>query len=47
MVDLGLVELLRRPEQLAALRGDLDGLLRPAVEEMCRYHTASAFALRR
>lgn len=47
MINLGLVELLAHPRQLAALKSDLDGLLAPAVEEMCRYHTASGFALRR
>jgi hypothetical protein len=46
MIDLGVVELLSRPDQLAALRGD-PSLLRPAAEEACRYHTASAYALRR
>lgn len=46
MINLGLVELLRHPGQLEALRKD-NGLIPSAVDEICRYHTASAFALRR
>ena len=52
MVNLGMYELLAHPDQLAALVEDIKGggkkgLLKGAVEEMCRYHTASALALRR
>jgi nitric oxide reductase len=47
MINLGIVELLAHPEQLEALRADPHALLGPAVEEICRYHTASSFALRR
>ncbi|KAI8468697.1 MAG: cytochrome P450 [Monoraphidium minutum] len=46
MVNLGTFELLTRPDQLAALKEE-PALLPAAVEEMCRYHTASALALRR
>ncbi|GBF95475.1 cytochrome P450 [Raphidocelis subcapitata] len=46
MIDLGVVELLGRPDQLQALRDD-PSLLRAAAEEACRFHTASAYALRR
>jgi hypothetical protein len=47
MINLGVVELLAHPDQLAALHADPEGLIKPAVEEICRYHTASSFALRR
>lgn len=46
MIALGVVELLRHPEQLAELKADPS--LAPAfVNELCRYHTASALALKR
>jgi cytochrome P450 len=37
MIGNGLVALLTNPGQWALLQSDLDGLLRPAVEEMLRY----------
>ncbi|KAI3427183.1 hypothetical protein D9Q98_007120 [Chlorella vulgaris] len=46
MINLGLVSLLEHPDQMEALRKD-PSLMPGAVEEICRYHTASALALRR
>jgi cytochrome P450 len=37
MIGNGLVALLTNPEQLSLLLSDLDGLIRPAVEEMLRF----------
>ena len=37
MIGNGLVALLTNPDQFALLQSDLDGLLRPAVEEMLRF----------
>ncbi|XP_044717493.1 cytochrome p450 domain-containing protein [Hirsutella rhossiliensis] len=46
MIALGVVTLLQHPEQLARLRADAS--LAPLfVEELCRYHTASALAMKR
>lgn len=46
MIALGITTLLQHPQQLAALKRD--PTLSPAfVEELCRFHTASGFALRR
>lgn len=46
MIALGITTLLQHPTQLAALKSDPS--LAPAfVEELCRFHTASSFALRR
>ncbi len=36
-----------RVHQLAELQADPDRLVPLAVEEICRYHTGSSFALRR
>ncbi|KIY99193.1 Cytochrome P450 55A3 [Monoraphidium neglectum] len=47
MINLGLYELMTHPDQMEALRSDIDGLMPGAVEEICRYHTASGLALRR
>ncbi|GAB4814037.1 hypothetical protein N2152v2_001083 [Parachlorella kessleri] len=46
MINLGVVTLLQHPDQLEALKAD-PGLWPGAVHELCRYHTASSFALRR
>lgn len=46
MINLGVVTLLQHSDQLAALKAD-PSLVPGAVEEICRYHTASGFALRR
>jgi nitric oxide reductase len=46
MINLGVITLLRHPEQLAALQ-QAPSLWPSAVAEICRYHTASAYALRR
>lgn len=46
MIGLGVVELTRHPNQLKAIQAD-PKLIRGAVEELCRYHTASAYAMRR
>ncbi|QKD63102.2 cytochrome P450 [Fusarium oxysporum Fo47] len=43
---LGVLTLLEQPNQLDALIQD-PSLLKPFVEELCRYHTASSFATRR
>ncbi|KAM5359616.1 hypothetical protein ACJZ2D_014337 [Fusarium nematophilum] len=46
MIALGVVTLFQHPEQLAQLKADPS--LAPAfVEELCRYHTASALAMKR
>ncbi|PON25739.1 cytochrome P450 55A1 [Trichoderma gamsii] len=46
MIALGVVTLFQHPEQLAQLKADPS--LAPAfVEELCRYHTASALAIKR
>lgn len=46
MIALGVATLFQHPKQLAALKADPS--LAPAfVEELCRYHTASALAMKR
>ncbi|KAK1623892.1 cytochrome P450 55A3 [Colletotrichum phormii] len=46
MIALGVIELFRNPTQLAQLKADPS--LAPAfVEELCRYHTGSAMAMKR
>ncbi|KAH8899964.1 cytochrome P450 [Thozetella sp. PMI_491] len=46
MIVLGIVTLFQHPDQLAELKADSS--LAPAfVEELCRYHTGSALALKR
>jgi fungal nitric oxide reductase len=47
MIALGIVTLLRHPEQLALLKQDPKKWSAPFVEELCRYHTASALATKR
>lgn len=47
MINLGVVELLRHPEQLAALKAEPHRLVPQFVEELCRYHTGSALAMKR
>ncbi|KAF9775182.1 hypothetical protein IL306_006741 [Fusarium sp. DS 682] len=46
MIALGVITLLKHPDQLDALIQD-PSLSKPFVEELCRYHTASSFATRR
>lgn len=46
MISLGVVTLLQHPEQLAELKRD-PSLANKVVEELCRFHTASALATRR
>ncbi|KAH8655422.1 cytochrome P450 55A1 [Xylariales sp. PMI_506] len=46
-IGLGVVTLLRNPDQLAEFKKDLRGLAPAAVNEMLRYNTASALNCRR
>ena len=46
MINLGVVTLFERPEQLKELQND-PGLAHNFVEELCRYHQGSAMATRR
>ncbi|KAM5353236.1 hypothetical protein ACJZ2D_016866 [Fusarium nematophilum] len=46
MITLGVVTLFQHPEQLAQLKAD-PSLAPSFVEELCRYHTASALAMKR
>jgi nitric oxide reductase len=46
MINLGVITLLRHPDQLDKVMQDAS-LWPSAVAEICRYHTASAYALRR
>ncbi|QSS55252.1 cytochrome P450 [Histoplasma capsulatum var. duboisii H88] len=46
MISLGIVTLLQHPKQLADLKAN-PSLAPKFVEELCRYHTASAMATRR
>jgi len=47
MIALGVVTLLQHPDQLAELKSDPGKWAAPFVEELCRYHTASAMAMKR
>jgi len=47
MIALGVVELLKHPGQLDMLKKDPVKWTGPFVEELCRYHTASALATKR
>jgi fungal nitric oxide reductase len=46
MINLGVVTLLQHPSQLEELKAD-PSLSKAFVEELCRFHTASAMAMRR
>jgi len=41
------VTLFQHPEQLAELKASPEKWAAPFVEELCRYHTASAMAMKR
>lgn len=47
MIALGVLTLLQQPDQLALFRSDPQSHSADLVEELCRYHTASAMAMRR
>jgi len=47
MIALGVVELLQHPDQLELFIEDPDKWTKPFVEELCRFHTASALATKR
>ncbi|KAK3902508.1 cytochrome P450 [Staphylotrichum tortipilum] len=47
MIALGTVTLFQHPEQLAELKANPEKWAAPFVEELCRYHTASAMAMKR
>jgi nitric oxide reductase len=47
MISLGVVTLFQHPDQLAELKADPAKWVGPFVEELCRYHTASAMAMKR
>lgn len=47
MINLGIVELLKHPDQLEELKKDPAKWSPKFVEELCRYHTASALATKR
>jgi nitric oxide reductase len=47
MINLGIVTLLQRPDQLSDLKSDPKKWAEPFVEELCRFHTASALATKR
>ncbi|KAK4247548.1 cytochrome P450 [Corynascus novoguineensis] len=47
MIALGVVTLFQHPDQLADLKADPARWAAPFVEELCRYHTASAMAMKR
>ncbi|KAM7192404.1 Cytochrome P450 [Naviculisporaceae sp. PSN 640] len=47
MIALGIVTLFQHPEQLALFRSNPSSHSANFVEELCRYHTASAMAMRR
>ncbi|KAH7399892.1 cytochrome P450 55A2 [Cadophora sp. MPI-SDFR-AT-0126] len=47
MIALGVVTLLEHPDQLESLRRDPEKWAVPFVEELCRFHTASALATKR
>jgi nitric oxide reductase len=46
MINFGVLTLLQHPDQLEALKKD-SSLWPSAIREICRYHTASSYALRR
>ncbi|KAK4184186.1 putative cytochrome P450 B-class [Podospora australis] len=47
MIALGVVTLFQNPSQLAELKADPTRWAAPFVEELCRFHTASAMAMKR
>lgn len=47
MIALGIVTLLQHPNQLQELERNPERWTAPFVEELCRYHTASALATKR
>lgn len=47
MIALGIVTLLEHPEQHALFVSDPEKWTKPFVEELCRFHTASALATKR
>ncbi|EKD17103.1 uncharacterized protein L3040_000372 [Drepanopeziza brunnea f. sp. 'multigermtubi'] len=47
MIALGVVTLLQHPAQLEELKRDPEKWAAPFVEELCRFHTASALATKR
>lgn len=47
MIALGVVTLLEHPDQLESLKQDPEKWTAPFVEELCRFHTASALATKR
>ena len=47
MIALGVVTLLEHPDQLELLKQDPEKWAAPFVEELCRFHTASALATKR
>lgn len=47
MIALGTVTLFQHPDQLAELKANPTKWAAPFVEELCRYHTASAMAMKR
>ncbi|KAK3385503.1 cytochrome P450 [Podospora didyma] len=47
MIALGVLTCFQYPEQFAELKADPKTWAAPFVEELCRYHTASAMAMRR
>ncbi|CZR67621.1 probable Cytochrome P450 55A3 [Phialocephala subalpina] len=47
MILLGVITLLQHPEQLELLKSDPKKWTAPFVEELCRFHTASALATKR
>lgn len=47
MAEKGVVTLFQHPDQMAELKADPQKWAGPFVEELCRYHTASAMAIKR
>jgi nitric oxide reductase len=47
MILLGVITLLQHPDQLQLLKSDPKKWASPVVEELCRFHTASALATKR
>jgi nitric oxide reductase len=47
MINLGIVTLLEHPDQLVEFKKDPKKWAEPFVEELCRFHTASALATKR